>query len=152
MELESEDAVRRLDPEAVDLAALCCRGVSATARGGGADYVLRFFAPSVGVAEDPVTGSAQCLLGPYWAAALGRTRLCATQLSARGGVLRVRVGATRVGVGGRASTVFVAASSQGARHSSSWPPPGTPAGGSGWREPSPAGRRWLSLARRPGLW
>jgi PhzF family phenazine biosynthesis protein len=108
VELESEDAVRRLDPEAVDLAALCCRGVSATARGGGgADYVLRFFAPSVGVAEDPVTGSAQCLLGPYWAAALGRTRLCATQLSARGGVLRVRVGATRVGVGGRASTVFV---------------------------------------------
>ena len=54
-----------------------------------------------------MTGSAQCLLGPYWAAALGRTRLCATQLSARGGVLRVRVGGTRVGVGGRASTVFV---------------------------------------------
>ncbi len=123
VELESERAVRDLDPAAVDLASLPHRGVAVTAKaaaGAGAaegaraaagagpatDYVLRFFAPRVGVPEDPVTGSAQCYLGPYWAAALGRVQLCAAQLSARRGVLRVQVRGTRVGVAGRAVTVL----------------------------------------------
>jgi len=56
------------------------------------DYVLRFFGPRVGVDEDPVTGSAQSALGPYWAGVLGRDDLVARQLSPRGGRLRVRVG------------------------------------------------------------
>ena len=111
VELESEKAVRDLDPTAVDLTSLPHRGVAVTARAdaGGeapADYVLRFFAPCVGVPEDPVTGSAQCYLGPYWAAALGRAQLCAVQLSARRGVLRVQVGDARVAVAGRAVTVL----------------------------------------------
>jgi PhzF family phenazine biosynthesis protein len=117
VELESEKAVRDLDPAAVDLASLAHRGVAVTARADtagaaaadgeeGADYVLRFFAPRVGVPEDPVTGSAQCYLGPYWAAALGRAQLRAAQLSARRGVLRVQVGGTRVKVAGRAVTVL----------------------------------------------
>lgn len=112
VELADAEAVRRADPRSVDLLALPYRGVAVTARGerarGGADadYVLRFFAPRVGVAEDPVTGSAQCLLGPYWSAELGRAQLRAVQLSARGGVLRVAVGSERVAVGGRAETVL----------------------------------------------
>ena len=112
VELDSEEAVRLVDPVAVDLGALPYRGVSITARADGSraagapDYVLRFFAPRVGVPEDPVTGSAQCLLGPYWSATLGVTHLRATQLSARRGALRVRVGATRVGVAGRALTIL----------------------------------------------
>ncbi|MGH8988855.1 MAG: PhzF family phenazine biosynthesis protein [Acidimicrobiales bacterium] len=111
VELESERAVRELDPAGVELASLPHRGIAVTARADssgdvGADYVLRFFAPRVGVPEDPVTGSAQCYLGPYWAAALGSTELRAVQLSPRGGVLRVRTGETRVRVAGRASTVL----------------------------------------------
>jgi PhzF family phenazine biosynthesis protein len=108
VELESEDALRRVEPSVPALADLPYRGISATAAGsGGADYVLRFFAPRVGVPEDPVTGSAQCLLGPYWASLTGRTRLEALQLSPRGGALRVRVEGDRVKVGGRASTIIV---------------------------------------------
>lgn len=106
VELEDEEAVRRVDPEAVDLGVLPFRGISVTARGAGVDYVLRFFAPQVGVPEDPVTGSAQCLLGPYWAAALGRTRLRVVQLSARRGALGVRVAGERVAVAGRAQTIL----------------------------------------------
>jgi PhzF family phenazine biosynthesis protein len=109
VELEDEAAVRRVDPGAVDLAGLPYRGISVTARGDAADYVLRFFAPRVGVPEDPVTGSAQCLLGPYWARTLGATRLRAAQLSARTGALSVRVDATRVGVAGRAVTILTGA-------------------------------------------
>lgn len=107
VELEDEDAVRRVVPGAVDLGALPYRGISVTARSGEPfDYALRFFAPQVGVSEDPVTGSAQCLLGPYWAEALGTTRLRAVQLSARRGVLGVHVAGARVGVAGRAQTII----------------------------------------------
>ncbi len=109
IELESEEAVRAVDPGDVALPSLHFRGISVTARSAvPGEYVLRFFAPRVGVPEDPVTGSAQCLLGPYWAAAMGTLQLRAVQLSARGGVLRVRVGRDRVAVAGRASTVMTA--------------------------------------------
>lgn len=84
------------------------RGLIVTAPGaeGDADYALRFFAPAVGIAEDPVTGSAQCTLGPYWSARLGRAELTAVQLSPRRGVLFVAVAGDRVRVGGRAVTVL----------------------------------------------
>lgn len=72
----------------------------------GADYVLRVFGPNVGIDEDPVTGSAQCVLGPYWARRLGRRVLSAGQLSPRGGRLEVTVGDGRVGIAGRAVTVL----------------------------------------------
>jgi len=107
VELDDEEAVRRVDPGAVDLRTLPYRGIIVTARGTPpTDYVLRFFAPRVGVPEDPVTGSAQCLLGPHWASALGTSELRAVQMSARRGFLGVRVGAARVGVTGRAVTVL----------------------------------------------
>ncbi len=66
----------------------------------------RFFAPSVGVPEDPVTGSAHCTLAPWWAAKLGRTEMRGWQASARGGEVRVRVAGDRVFLGGRAVTVW----------------------------------------------
>jgi predicted PhzF superfamily epimerase YddE/YHI9 len=69
------------------------------------DFVSRFFAPGVGVNEDPVTGSAHCCLAPYWSEQLGKTEMQAFQASARGGVVRVRVNGDRVLLGGQAVTV-----------------------------------------------
>lgn len=79
--------VRALRPDFAVLATLEQYGTIATAPGEDCDFVSRFFAPRVGVPEDPVTGSAHCVLTPYWAARLGKTRLHARQLSARGGEL-----------------------------------------------------------------
>lgn len=70
------------------------------------DFVSRFFAPAVGVNEDPVTGSAHCALGPYWAAKFGKQSFVAYQASPRGGMLQVTVDADRVRLGGRAVTVL----------------------------------------------
>ena len=70
--------------------------VMATAPGDGVDFVSRFFAPRKGVPEDPVTGSAHCVLTPFWAARLGREELTARQISRRGGSLRCRLLGDRV--------------------------------------------------------
>jgi PhzF family phenazine biosynthesis protein len=70
------------------------------------DFISRFFAPAVGVAEDPVTGSAHTTLGPYWAQKLGKKELTAYQASPRGGVVRVTVRGERVLLAGRAVTVL----------------------------------------------
>ena len=106
VELDDADSVRKLRPAATELEHLDYRGVIATAAGEEHDYVLRFFAPGVGVDEDPVTGSAQCLLGPYWSARLGRRSLRAAQLSERGGTLDVVVDGERVRISGAAVTVL----------------------------------------------
>ena len=73
---------------------------------GGADFVSRVFGPRVGVPEDPVTGSAHCITGPWWAERLGRTQLRAHQVSARGGHLGVTMAGDRVELTGRAVTVM----------------------------------------------
>ena len=108
LELASEGAVRSADPDFRRLAALKVRGVIITARAseGPYDVVSRFFAPGSGVDEDPVTGSAHCTLGPFWASRLGKRELLAYQASARGGVVRVRVEEDRVKLGGQAVTVL----------------------------------------------
>ena len=108
LELASEAAVRALAPDHRRLAALPVRGgiVTALAEPGSWDFVSRFFAPGSGVDEDPVTGSAHCTLGPYWAARLGKNELLAYQASPRGGVVRVRVEGERVMLGGQAVTVL----------------------------------------------
>ena len=80
------------------------RGVIATAQGREGDYVLRCFGPKIGVPEDPVTGSAQSMLAPFWAARLGRRSLTARQLSARGGELFCETDGNRVKIAGRART------------------------------------------------
>ena len=68
--------------------------------------MLRVFGPNVGIDEDPATGSAQCVAGPYWSAVLGRPEMVARQLSPRGAVLYVRPDGNRVRIGGNAVTVF----------------------------------------------
>ncbi len=108
VEVDSEETVRRLAPNHTMLAALPVRGVIITSRAdsGGYDFVSRFFAPGSGIAEDPVTGSAHCALGPFWQARLGKSDLLAYQASPRGGVVRVRVVGDRVKLGGKAVTVL----------------------------------------------
>jgi len=100
---ESEDAVRSLRPDMERLKRVDCFAVIVTARGDEVDFVSRFFAPAVGIPEDPVTGSAHCTLVPYWARALGKRRLQARQLSARGGELICDDHGERVRVAGRAA-------------------------------------------------
>ena len=106
--LGREEEVTGLRPDTVALAGYGTRGVIVTAPASrpGADFVSRFFAPGVGIAEDPVTGSAHCTLAPYWAQRLGRTALTGYQASARGGTVGVRVERDRVLLAGRAVTVF----------------------------------------------
>ena len=107
VELQDEAAVRSLRPDFSRLSAVPCRGVIVTsAAGGDYDFVSRFFAPAAGIAEDPVTGSAHCCLGPYWQAKTGRNRFTAFQASARGGVVGVTVAGERVLLSGRAVTVM----------------------------------------------
>jgi PhzF family phenazine biosynthesis protein len=98
----SEDEVAGLAPELGQLAKVPARGVIVTAPGRHVDFVSRFFAPQVGVPEDPVTGSAHTTLTPYWSARLGKTELTAMQISKRGGRLRCRLRAPRVEIAGRA--------------------------------------------------
>ncbi len=108
VEVEDEQIVRDCSPDFTLLKTLPVRGVILTARSSTPDFdfISRFFAPAVGVNEDPVTGSAHCALTPYWAAKLGKTNLHAWQASARGGELQLRLEGERVVLGGRAVTVF----------------------------------------------
>jgi PhzF family phenazine biosynthesis protein len=103
IELVSEQCVRDLKPNFNALAGLDCRGVIVTARGVKADFVSRFFAPAVGIAEDPVTGSSHCVLTPYWAGVLKKSRLHAIQVSRRGGELFCRAMGERVSIAGKAA-------------------------------------------------
>jgi PhzF family phenazine biosynthesis protein len=97
-----EDQIRALDPDMAAVAALDCRGLMATAPGGTCDFVSRFFAPGAGLPEDQVTGSAHCMMTPYWAERLGKPHLEARQLSARGGTLICADRGERVTIGGQA--------------------------------------------------
>ncbi|GGK71491.1 oxidoreductase [Planomonospora parontospora subsp. parontospora] len=108
VEVEDEAAVRSASPDFAALASVDARGVIVTAESAeeGADYVSRFFAPRVGVPEDPVTGSAHCALAPYWSARIGRDALVGRQLSERGGEIRTVVRGDRVELTGRAVTVL----------------------------------------------
>lgn len=108
VELDSEEAVRQLRPDFARLETITTRGVIVTSRAATSpyDFVSRFFAPQSGIAEDPVTGSAHCCLGPYWQKKLGKDEMLAYQASARGGVVRVRVEGERVKLGGQAVTVL----------------------------------------------
>jgi predicted PhzF superfamily epimerase YddE/YHI9 len=99
--LDDEAAVRSLSPDLDWIAAQPEIGLIVTAAGDDADFVSRFFAPGVGVAEDPVTGSAHCTLVPYWAKRLGQDQLRARQLSVRGGELECENLVDRVRLAGK---------------------------------------------------
>jgi PhzF family phenazine biosynthesis protein len=106
--VSSEDVVRGVDPDFTYLAKVDARGVIITARSKSPEYdfVSRFFAPAVGVNEDPVTGSAHTCLTPYWSEKLGKTEMVAYQASARGGVVKVVNRGERVWLSGQAVTVL----------------------------------------------
>jgi len=107
LQVESEAIVRNLKPDFPALRAMPGRGVVVTSLSAGPDhdFVSRYFAPWVGIDEDPVTGSAHCCLGPYWGQQLGKNRLSAIQASARGGVIQIRLEGERVVLGGNAVTI-----------------------------------------------
>ncbi len=107
-EAADEATVRSIVPDFATLRSLPARGVIVTSRSADKrfDFVSRFFAPAVGVDEDPVTGSSHTVLVPYWAAKLGKSSLTAYQASARGGVLHLRHEGARVRIAGRAVTVI----------------------------------------------
>jgi len=106
--VQAEAAVLGLKPDFTRLLEVAARGVIVTAPASrpGFDFVSRFFAPTVGVNEDPVTGSAHSCLTPFWSARLGKTEMNAFQASARGGVLRLRLAGERVKIAGQAVTVL----------------------------------------------
>ena len=109
VELTDEQTVRALRPDLKRLADLPVHGVivTAAAEGGEFDFVSRFFAPGIGIDEDPVTGSAHCALAPYWQNRLGRSRLSGFQASQRGGVVRMELAGERVYLEGQAVTFLV---------------------------------------------
>lgn len=109
LEVESAAQLQKVQPDLAAIEQWPCQAVVVTAAGmaeDGCDFVSRFFAPRFGLAEDPVTGSAHCLLAPYWQAKLGSDRFQARQLSARGGELEVEVQGDRVILRGQAVTVL----------------------------------------------
>ena len=104
----TEDEVLGIRPDPARLLVAGIRGtiVTAPASRPDVDFVSRFFAPAVGIPEDPVTGSAHCTLAPYWCGRLGRTELTGYQASPRGGTVRVRAAADRILLAGHAVTVL----------------------------------------------
>jgi len=109
VEVDGEAAVRACAPDFSALLNVPYEGIIVTSRAGANEpyaVVSRFFAPRKGVNEDPATGSAHCILGPYWRAKLGQSAFLAHQASARGADIRVRVEAGRVVLGGQAVTVM----------------------------------------------
>ncbi len=98
----SEKEIVGMSPDFARLVKVPARGVIVTAPGSDVDFVSRFFAPQVGINEDPVTGSAHTTLTPYWADRLGKTELEARQLSRRQGRLWCRLAGSRVEIAGRA--------------------------------------------------
>jgi PhzF family phenazine biosynthesis protein len=108
VEVRLEQTVRSMKPDLRLLRRVSNRGVIVTSLSTSPkyDFVSRFFAPAVGIDEDPVTGSAHCCLGPFWGRRLGKRELVGYQASARGGTVRVRLGGDRVFLGGQAVTVL----------------------------------------------
>ncbi|MDP4092856.1 MAG: PhzF family phenazine biosynthesis protein [Bacillota bacterium] len=107
-EVESEEIVRKLKPDFKLLAKLPLDGTIVTSLSSSKnyDFVSRFFAPSIGLDEDPVTGSAHCCLGPYWKEKLQKNEFVAFQASRRGGILKLKVAGGRVYIKGNAVTVI----------------------------------------------
>ncbi|HVO66453.1 MAG TPA: PhzF family phenazine biosynthesis protein [Syntrophales bacterium] len=108
VEVDSEETLRRISPDFTLLTTIPMRGVIVTSPSSSREYdfTSRFFAPAVGVNEDPVTGSAHCCLGPYWEAKLSKNEMVGYQASARGGIVRVRMAKDHVFLSGQAVTVL----------------------------------------------
>jgi len=107
IEFADEAAIKNLKPDFKKIETIQARGIIVTARSASPDYdfVSRFFAPAVGVNEDPVTGSAHCTLAPYWSAKTGKIKMTGFQASERGGVVEVELKNGRVLLTGEAEKV-----------------------------------------------
>ena len=99
--LTDQAEVLAVVPDLPKITALPTDGLIVTAPGVDCDFVSRYFAPAAGIPEDPVTGSAHCVLTPYWAERLGKTSLRARQVSARGGELELEDRGARIGIAGQ---------------------------------------------------
>jgi PhzF family phenazine biosynthesis protein len=108
LEYHDEKIIRNMKPDFERLKERAGRGLIVTAISDkpGIDFVSRYFAPWIGIDEDPVTGAAHCVLGPYWGAKLHKNYMTACQASARGGIVRVRLSGERTYLGGKAVTFF----------------------------------------------
>ncbi|MCX7921659.1 MAG: PhzF family phenazine biosynthesis protein [Clostridia bacterium] len=108
VEVESEEVIRRIKPDFSNLKQVQTRGIIVTSKSSNVEYdfVSRFFAPAVGIDEDPVTGSAHCYLGPFWAEKLSKNEMIGYQVSERGGVVKVRVNSDRIFLSGQAVTIL----------------------------------------------
>ena len=104
---ENESQIKNIKPNLAQISKFGGRGVIITAKGDNVDFVSRFFAPQIGVDEDPVTGSAHTTLVPYWAKKLEKTKLSAIQLSERKGYLRCKFLDDRVEISGRAKLYMI---------------------------------------------
>ncbi|MGM0453230.1 MAG: PhzF family phenazine biosynthesis protein [Thermodesulfobacteriota bacterium] len=104
---ENEKTIRSIVPDRRILGQVASRGVIVTAPGNQVDFVSRFFAPQMGLPEDPVTGSAHTSLIPYWSNVLDKQEMTARQLSDRGGHLHCLHRGKRVEIGGQAVTYMV---------------------------------------------
>ncbi|UOX88061.1 PhzF family phenazine biosynthesis protein [Amycolatopsis sp. FBCC-B4732] len=104
--LADAETVKNLEPDLAELKNTWTGRLLVTAKGDETDYVSRFFGPGVGIDEDPVTGSAHCILSPYWSERLRRTELVGEQVSPRGGIVRTRQDGDRVHLSGQAVTVL----------------------------------------------
>ncbi len=100
---DSEEEIRSLQPDAEQLKRLDAPYVIVTSRSSSVDFVSRVFGPKIGIPEDPVTGAAHCVLVPWWARRLGKTRFHARQISMRGGELYCELRGDRVDIAGRAA-------------------------------------------------
>lgn len=107
VEVEKAETLRLIEPDFEGLGYMDARGIMVTSPGDGRfDFLSRFFAPAVGIPEDPVTGSAHCCLAPYWAKKLGKDRLVGFQASERGGEVRMELRGNLVILKGHAVTVM----------------------------------------------
>ena len=107
VELRSHQAVVNIKPDLDKLAKLPYQGVIVTSIGDSPyDFVSRYFAPAIGIPEDPVTGSSHCSLAPYWQTKLGKDTMVAYQASARSGVLHIECTPDRVYISGQAVTIL----------------------------------------------
>lgn len=104
---ENESDIQNLKPDFQKIAESETRGIIATAKSEKFDFVSRFFAPAVGVNEDPVTGSAHTMLIPYWSEVLNKSNMTAKQISSRGGILQCKNSGERVEIGGKAVTYLI---------------------------------------------